>query len=288
MSLLYTIRRAALGDPFAEWYSNAAQAAFVLIMAVVVLLVAIAVLVYFPDPGELANPSPDPSPPPGWSTNPYFVKAVVGLLGIGIVSLALRVGQAIRTKSPHPQWKLFPSLWTESQRREAAALSAAATFLGLGLWAAGLITLAVIATPQWVVGGVALILVWITVWGPIVVGLKYYEDLCTIGRAEVALELKEQAAGLEEALRVAVAQFETVRTELQRLESEADRSRQAAAVSQELAKAHQVIERHGRWRSRREQLVFAVLGVILGAVLAIILDVNGLRERLPDWMVMFS
>jgi hypothetical protein len=285
MNLLRRVRRVALSDSLARWYSGAAQGAFTFIALVVIVLVGTAVLVYWPDATELAEPDPTPS---AWSTNVYIVKAVLTLLGIGILSLVVRGVQAIRTKSPHPEWKLFPSLWTEQQRREAAALSAAVTFLGLGFWTAGLLAIAVVATPQWVVGGIALILIGITVWGPIVVGLQYYDDLCTVSRAEVALELKEQAAGLEEALRTAVTQFETVRTELQRLESEADRSRQAAAASRELAKAHQTIERHGRWRSRREQLVFAILGVILGATLAVILDVNGLRQHLPDWVILFG
>jgi hypothetical protein len=219
---------------------------------------------------------------------PAFVKAILATFAVGILLLLERIWRAIRTTSPQPGWQLFPSLWSKDRKREAAILSAGATFLGLGIWTAGIIALSIALTPQWVVGCVALITVGITAWGPIVVGLHYYEDLRKAERAELALDLKEQAAGLEEALRTAVTQFETVRTELEKLKSETDRSQQAAAASRELAAAQRTIERHGRWRARREQIVFVIIGLVLGVVTSVLLNVDGLREHLPDWMIIFG
>lgn len=252
----------------------------------IAVLLAVIVVAYFPDQEQLA--STNQSPPSAWSTDPIFVKAILGTFASGVLLILERIWRAIRTTSPQPGWQLFPSLWSKDRKREAAILSAGATLLGLGLWAVAIIASSIALTPQWVVGCVALITVGITTWGPIVVGLHYYEDLRKAERAELALELKEHAAGLEEALRTAVTQFETVRTELEKLKSETDRSRQAAAASRELAAAQRTIERHGRWRARREQIVFVIIGLVLGVVASVMLNVNGLREHLPDWMILFG
>ena len=44
--------------------------------------------------------------------------------------------------------------------------------------------------------------------------------------------------------------------------------------------AQPTIERLGRWRARREQIVFVIIVLVLGVVVSIMLNVDGLRERL--------
>lgn len=204
----------------------------------------------------------------------------------------------IRTTSQQPDWRSFPSLWSLRRKQGMALLSGASTFLGLGVASTLLILIVAASGPQWLVGAVSVVLVSITMWGSLVVGLRYYQDLCSgDGQTELASALKTQAGQLDEALQAAAAQFESVRSELAQhektlgaLQEEVRKNREAVAASREVAKAQETLERHGRFR--RQQIVFLLLGALLGALLGMILgvvvDPAGMREHLPQWLTLFD
>jgi len=290
------LQQKALADPFAKRYAQAAQ----LILALPALLAIIALgasIVYY-------NVAYDPSTaePPRESTDRAWSvigpQIVLVLTVVGMVTVIGFLILSIRTTSQQPDWRSFPSLWSLRRKLGMALLSGVSTFLGLGIASTLLILIVAATGPQWLVGAMSVVLVSITIWGSLVVGLRYHQDLCSgAGQTELASTLKTQAGQLDEALQVAAAQFESVRTEMAQhektlgaLQEEVKKNREAVAASREVAKAQETLERHGRFR--RQQIVFlllgALLGALLGVILAVVIDPVGLRQHVPEWLILFD
>jgi hypothetical protein len=287
------LQQKALADPFAKRYAQAAQGVLVLLAALVFMVFVAVVIAYKPS----AEPSPK-STDPTWADNLLFTQIVMALIALGAVTVLAELLLSIRTTSQQPDWRSFPSLWSLRRKQGMALLSGGSTFLGLGVATTLLILIVAASGPQWLVGAVSVVLVSITIWGSLVVGLRYYQDLCSgPGQTELASALKTQAGQLDEALQAAAAQFESVRSELTQhektlgaLQEEVRKNREAVAASREVAKAQETLERHGRFR--RQQIVFLLLGALLGALLGVILgvvvDPAGMREHLPQWLTLFD
>jgi hypothetical protein len=283
------LQQKALADPFAKRYAQAAQGVLVLLAALVFMFFVALIVVYNP---STARPSPKST------DNVLLVQITGGLIVLGVVTVLGALIWSIKTSIPQPDWRSFPSLWSLRRKQGMALLSGASTFLGLGIASTVLILIVVVSGPQWLVGAVSVVLVSITMWGPLVVGLRYYQDLCSgAGQTELASTLKTQAGQLDEALQAAATQFESVRTELDQhqktlaeLQEEVTKNREAVAVSREVAEAQETLERHGRFR--RQQIVLLLLGAFLGALLGLILgvviDPEGVRQHLPQWLILFD
>jgi ferric-dicitrate binding protein FerR (iron transport regulator) len=97
-----------------------------------------------------------------------------------------------------------------------------------------------------------------------------------------------QASQLDEALRTAAAQFESVRTELDQhqktlaaLQEEVSKNWEAVAVSREAAKAQETLERHRGRRSRRREAFLALLGALAGVILGVVVDPRACASTCP-------
>jgi hypothetical protein len=285
------LQKKALGDPFAKRYAQAAQGVLLLLTVVVFALFVAFIIAYKPS----AEPSPK-STDPAWADNVLVFQIVAAFLALGVVTFLGSLLVSIKTSSQQPDWRSFPSLWSLRRKQRMALLSGASTSLGLGIASTLLILIVAASGPQWLVGAVSVVLVSITIWGSAVVGLRYYQDLCSgAGQTEQASALKTQAGQLDEALQAAAAQFESVRTELAEhqktlagLQQEVSKNRQAVAISRERTKAQETLERYGGRRFRRQQIFFVLLGALLGVVLGVVVDPEGVRQHLPQWLTFFD
>jgi hypothetical protein len=287
------LQQKALADPFAKRYEQAAKGVLV-VLAALVFMVFAAFLIAYPSIAKRPAKPGDPT----WTNSVILAQITIGLMVLGAGSVLGLLFYSIRTSNPQPDWHFFPSLWSPRRKQGMALVSGASTFLGLGIASALLILIVAASGPQWLVGTVSVVLVSITMWGSLVVGLRYYQDLCSgDGQTELASALKSQAGQLDEALQTAAAQFESVRGELAQhektldaLREEVRKNREAVAASREVAKAQETLERHGRFR--RQQIVFLLLGALLGALLGmifgVVVDPAGIREHLPQWLTLFD
>jgi hypothetical protein len=284
MPTLTRLRRAALADPIADWYAGTART---VLFGVAGISGVVCVLV-LANASTLAETKPDPNRAP---TPLWILLLGLVLITATICDLTLRGAKLIRTSSPQANWQLFPAMWSVEWKLFMSFVSGGVTAVGLGLLAALSIALATAMAPEWLVGAVALAVSVVTIWGAIVVGCRYHADLETVARPELDPALGEQATQLQQALKSAVAQFESVRAELGEhyktlagLQAEVERNRQAAEDTKEQVKAQKVLERRGRWRSLIEG---ALIGVALTVVVEIVINIDVLREHLPPWMVLF-
>jgi hypothetical protein len=232
-----------------------------------------------------ARQDPNPNPAPYWA-----IMLALVLITATICDLTLRGAKLVRTSSPQANWKLFPAMWSREWKLFMAFVSGGVTAVGLGLFAALSIAVATVTAPEWVTGAVALAVSVVTIWGAIVVGFRYYADVETVARPELDPALGEQATQLQQSLKDAAAQFESVRAEvgehyktLAGLQAEVERNRQAAEEAKEQLKAQKVLERRGRWRSLIEATLLAVL---LTVIAEIIINIDAMREHLPQWIVL--
>jgi ferric-dicitrate binding protein FerR (iron transport regulator) len=86
-----------------------------------------------------------------------------------------------------------------------------------------------------------------------------------------------------------------VRTELDQhqktlaaLQEEVSKNWEAVAVSREAAKAQETLERHRGRRSRRREAFLALLGALADVILGVVVDPEGLRQHLPQWVIFFD
>lgn len=185
------LQQKALADPFAKRYAQAAKGVLVVLAAFVFTLFAAFIIAYNPSTVEPSPKSTDRT----WADNVLVVQIAVGFFVLGVVTILGGLLSSIKTSSPQPDWRSFPSLWSLRRKQGMALLSGASTFLGLGVASALLILIVAASGPQWLVGAVSVVLVSITMWGSLVVGLQYYQDLCSgDGQTELASTLKTQAA----------------------------------------------------------------------------------------------
>jgi hypothetical protein len=221
------LQQKALADPFAKRYAQAPKDVLVVLDALVFVAFGVFLITYASIPER-----PPKSTDPTWADSVIVAQITIAFIVLGAGSVLAVLFASIRTSSPQPDWRYFPSLWSLRRKQGMALLSGASTFLGLG------------------VASVLLILIF-------------------------------------ESVRSELAQHEKT---LDALQEEVRRNQEAVAASREVAKAQETLERHGRFR--RQQIVFllvgALLGGLLGLIFGVVVDPAGMREHLPQWLTLFD